>query len=73
MNELKDFFDIYNSIETYKLIYPDENVIRFLNSNFKHQKNNQNILDLGFGSGRHLKLLHELGFNGIGIDFSTVA
>jgi len=73
MSELKHFFDNYNSIETYRLNYPDENVIRFLNSNFKENKNRQNILDLGFGSGRHLKLLHELGFNGIGIDFSTVA
>ena len=73
MNDLKIFFETYNSIETYRLNYPDENVIRFLNSNFKQNNKRKNILDLGFGSGRHLKLLHELGFNGIGIDFSTVA
>ncbi|MBR49385.1 MAG: hypothetical protein CL734_04085 [Chloroflexi bacterium] len=72
-SELKHFFDNYNSIESYRLNYPDENVIRFLKSNFSNKKCHQNILDLGFGSGRHLKLLFELGFNGYGIDFSSVA
>ncbi len=68
-------FDAYNMQPAYRLMYPDENVIRFLTAHFPTEvRSEKKILDLGFGSGRHLILLGELGFGGLyGIEGSGVA
>src|SRR3989344_4178897 len=67
-------FDIYPQISSYRLNYPDENVIRFLVSNFPaNNRKNKKILDLGSGLGRHLILLNEFSFKGFGIDGSPYA
>ena len=51
------------------VLYPDERLVaflkRYLASNSQFGKK---ALDIGFGSGRHLKLLSELGFDTYGID-----
>lgn len=57
------------------LMYPDERVVSFLSTYFKsaipnHEKK---ALDIGFGSGRHLKLLQDYGFDIYGVDYSTEA
>ena len=70
----QEYFDSYHKIPTYRLKYPDENVIRFLVSNFStKERYKKTILDLGCGTGRHLILLAELGFQPYGIDGSPVA
>lgn len=49
-----------------KLAYPDENLVRLLKKNYKDQETRSLIaLDLGCGTGRHLKLLSECGFTNI--------
>ncbi|WDV46161.1 methyltransferase domain-containing protein [Clostridiaceae bacterium M8S5] len=55
-----------------QMLYPNERVIACLAKNFKEIKENnrKNGLDIGFGSGRHLKLLLDYGFNTYGIDYS---
>lgn len=53
-------------------LYPDENVVRFLAKNFADKETNSNkkALDIGFGTGRHLKLLQDYNFQIFGIDYS---
>lgn len=60
-----------------KQLYPDENLVRLL-SRYKQDPLLQNkkltVLDYGFGSGRHLSLLDDFGFEYIaGCDISEVA
>ncbi|MFC1669138.1 class I SAM-dependent methyltransferase [Spirochaetota bacterium] len=61
----------YNKSE---LSYPDENLVRLLSkylNNFSDEFSSLNAVDLGCGSGRHLKLFHDLGIkNIIGTDNS---
>ncbi len=74
MPDDREYFDAYHRIPGYRLVYPDENVVRFLAANYpSDQRANQHILDLGCGLGRHLVLLGELGFQAVGIDGSPVA
>lgn len=50
------------------LLYPDEQLVRLLNK-FNYKKDT--AIDIGCGSGRHIKLLSEYNFNNIyGIDIS---
>lgn len=57
------------------LMYPDERVISFVSSYYKSTipNSSKNALDIGFGSGRHLKLLEDYGFDIYGIDYSAEA
>lgn len=60
-----------------KQLYPDENLVRLL-SRYKQNPLIQNkkltALDYGFGSGRHLSLLDDFGFDFIaGYDISEIA
>jgi len=55
------------------LTYPDENLVRMLSSAIKENQSDEEltVLDLGCGSGRHLKLLSEFNIkNIIGMDSS---
>lgn len=60
------------SILKHQMLYPNERIVSFLARNFKDIDHNhaKNALDVGFGSGRHLKLLLDYGFNTYGIDYS---
>jgi SAM-dependent methyltransferase len=70
----QEYFDRYHQIPGYRLKYPDENVIRFLVSNFRAEvRSDTKVLDLGSGCGRHLILLNEFGFQAYGIDGSPWA
>ena len=54
--------------------YPNEMLIRFISSMFKGlDRSRIAILDLGFGTGRHLVYLAEEGFNVSGIESSENA
>ena len=58
------------------LAYPDENLVRLLRTEIIKNPSltDYPALDLGCGTGRHLKLLNELGFKSIlGLDSSTNA
>jgi len=53
-----------------QLLYPSEEVVRFLsycNENVLDNKVKQ-ALDIGFGSGRHLKLLMDYGYRASGVE-----
>lgn len=53
------------------LVWPDENVIRFVNSNFKSiDKSKITILDFGCGAGRNALAMAKEGFNVCAIDYS---
>ena len=52
------------------LLYPDENLVRLLNKSIR-DPGRMTAVDLGCGSGRHLKLLSEIGISHIiGLDSS---
>ncbi|MDZ8189549.1 MAG: class I SAM-dependent methyltransferase [Nostoc sp. ChiSLP02] len=51
------------------LNYPSEYVVRFLSSMEIDQKTSKQALDIGFGSGQHLQLLMEFGFQASGVEF----
>ena len=61
------------------LLYPSENVVRFFNKyihknkEFKPNKKNIKVLDLGCGAGRHLVFFAENKCDIIGYDISTEA
>lgn len=58
------------------LHYPDENLVRMLKTFLKDKKNNKDMtaIDIGCGSGRHMKILKELNINYIfGLDNSSNA
>lgn len=61
-----------NEIKKNIMLYPNERVVAFLGRNYKDIQNNseRKALDIGFGSGRHLKLLLDYGFQTFGTDYS---
>ena len=57
-----------------ELNYPDENLVRLLSAYMKHNQVPLSAIDLGCGSGRHIKLFHDFEINNIiGIDNSINA
>lgn len=55
------------------LLYPDEQLVRLL---AKYAKNKKTALDVGCGTGRHVKLLYEYGCDfvvGVDISFNALA
>ncbi len=62
-------------VRQHQLRYPDERVVVFLAAKFPDKAMNaeRRALDVGFGSGRHLRLLAEYGFQTYGIDYSRDA
>jgi SAM-dependent methyltransferase len=66
-------WDNHYTREKSKLNYPDEYLVRMLSKEIRENQTLQNgkALDLGCGSGRHLKLLNDFNFNSvIGADLS---
>ena len=51
-----------------ELLYPDEQVVRFLAARARGGERGGTGLDVGFGSGRHLKLLMDYGYRACGIE-----
>jgi SAM-dependent methyltransferase len=53
------------------LLYPDERVVSFLARRFPPNSGNESklALDVGCGSGRHIKLMLDYGFQTLGIDY----
>ena len=62
-------------IRKHQLVYPDERAVCFLAKNYADQKANarRRALDIGCGSGRHVRLLLDYGFQAYGIDYSDDA
>ncbi len=59
-------------IGKHRLLYPDERLVCFLAANYPNREENgqRNALDIGFGSGRHLQLLMDYGFQAYGVDYA---
>lgn len=59
------------SVKQISMIYPAENVARFLGRYYNDRNKNIDCsaLDIGFGSGRNMKILLDYGFNVYGIDY----
>lgn len=54
--------------------YPNEMLVRFINKNFPLIGRSEiRVLDLGFGTGRHLVFLAEEGFSTYGLEYSKDA
>ena len=53
-----------------ELAYPDEQVVRYLAARYGQNgaPRGAHALDVGFGSGRHLRLLMDYGFNAHGLE-----
>lgn len=58
-----------------QLHHPDERVVTFLATNYPDGRANQGhrALDIGYGSGRHLRLLADRGFRVTGLEFADGA
>lgn len=70
-NSLKNWDTLYTNGRRGK--YPNEMLIRFINSKFPYDKRKDcTVLDLGFGTGRHLIYLAEEGFQTFGIEYSQL-
>mgnify|MGYP001204148265 CR=1 FL=1 len=76
VNLIQNWNKSYKKFENH-LIYPNEEVVRFVANhiNIKKKKLNYNkkLLDFGCGAGRHLKFSLENGFYTIGLEVSDVA
>ncbi|KYH34822.1 tRNA (mo5U34)-methyltransferase [Clostridium tepidiprofundi DSM 19306] len=59
-------------IKKHQMLYPNERVVAFIARNYSNFNENKDkkALDIGFGSGRHLKLLMDYKFETYGIDYS---
>lgn len=54
-----------------RLIYPDENVVRFLAARKNNQcEKNKVALDFGCGAGRHSVVMLRMGYDVIGMDYN---
>lgn len=61
-----------NALCKNQLLYPDERVVSFLARRFPDIEKNskRHAIDIGCGSGRHVKLMLDYGFNSWGIDYT---
>lgn len=70
----KNKWDEYYNKKGYFLKYPDENLIRFIFTELKNNKNEKlKILDVGCGIGRNSIFMANEGFDVYGIDISKEA
>ena len=72
MKESVNFWNKLHAETRFRLIYPNEHVVRFLSRNYSDYRERKQIrvLDIGVGTGRHTKLLRDMGFDTFGIDIS---
>ncbi|MCF7970960.1 MAG: class I SAM-dependent methyltransferase [Methylococcaceae bacterium] len=58
----------------FRSLYPHDSVVRFVFRHFVRDadKHNKTVLDIGCGSGRHLKLVAENGIQAAGCDYASV-
>jgi SAM-dependent methyltransferase len=65
----------WNEVVQRPLRYPNERVVTLLARHFRDREANRarRALDVGFGSGRHLSLLLDFGFQVSGIDYAPDA
>ena len=76
MQNLKKKWNSFFKKPMFRTKYPHESVVRFMNSCFPKNINLRKkkfILDIGCGSGRHVKLFAENKFKVFGTDFSESA
>lgn len=61
-----------NALQSHIMLYPDERVVSFLARCFPAcaSNNKRHSLDIGCGSGRHVKLMLDYGFQAWAIDYS---
>lgn len=71
-NDLQNKIAWTKEIKKNVMLYPNEKIVAFLARNYKDIEVNSSkkALDIGFGSGRHLKLLLDYGFQTYGTDYS---
>lgn len=74
----KDSWEIHYRKEHSVLNYPDENLVRIIKKHLASKDSKEigslKAIDLGCGSGRHIKMLYETGIQHIaGIDYSMNA
>jgi biotin carboxylase/2-polyprenyl-3-methyl-5-hydroxy-6-metoxy-1,4-benzoquinol methylase len=57
------------------MLYPDTYIVSFIAKNFPDKEQNKKLkaLDIGFGSGRNMKLFKDYNFQTYGIDYSQEA
>jgi cyclopropane fatty-acyl-phospholipid synthase-like methyltransferase len=62
-------------VKSSPIFYPDERLVAFLAGKMKSLASNESLngLDVGFGSGRHLKLLIDYNVNAFGIEYTQEA
>jgi SAM-dependent methyltransferase len=75
VNLIKNWNKSYKKFENC-LIYPNEEVVRFVANHINTKKKlnyNKKLLDFGCGAGRHLKFSIENSFYTIGLEVSDVA
>ena len=77
MNQNRQVWNRHYTREKSKLVYPDENIVRFVARRIrgfdKKALKQFTVLDLGCGSGRHLQYLRSCGLSAIGQDFAGEA
>jgi SAM-dependent methyltransferase len=61
------------SLKEHVLLYPSEDLVRFLSRIKTRLPEGAEGLDVGFGSGRHLKLMMDFGIRAHGVDLSPEA
>lgn len=61
------------ALQNHQMLYPDERVVSFFSRRFPNKTDNcaHHAVDIGCGSGRHLKLMLDYGFQTWGIDYSS--
>lgn len=66
-----DFMNFWKDvINENAMLYPNERVAQFMGRKYSGCDNsNKKALDIGFGSGRHLKIALDYGFDTYGIDY----
>jgi ubiquinone/menaquinone biosynthesis C-methylase UbiE len=76
MKNMKKKWDSFFKKKAFRTKYPNESVVRFMNSSFSKKlskRKKTTILDIGCGSGRHVKLFAENKFKVYGTDLSSNA